>query len=124
MKKVKVLLIDPDKQELSYQEIGTTLADMYNLIGCEYVENPVNYPNGDALYCDEEFWLNYKKEDRRGGFMQPFWRAPIAGKAFIAGTTLDGNMSNCKTDLETLDITWKSPEEIYNYGVSTGLIKR
>ena len=88
------------------------LADLYRLIGneCTTIEASVIYPNGDALYCDEEARLF--EDHAAGGFTYPDWKFPVINNALIVGTTDEGRDTDAKSTIEEIqkDIVWLDAE--------------
>lgn len=103
MKTIKVLLIDPATRTVTPIEINKGIEAIYKAMDCEMFECPVDFPNGDVLYCDEEGKLNRKK--LIGGFTYSHgWNDIIMNKALVIGSTRDGDSKDCKS----------TPEEIRN----------
>lgn len=118
---MKAILIDPQKKEITEVTIERGLNALYKTIGCNMVEAPVQYPNGDVMYCDEEAWLHY--EETMCGFMFPDWAYAILGKALIVGTTAGGNDRDCKSKVSDFsDIKWKTETQMYLQGLKMGVI--
>lgn len=101
------LLIDPATQTITVIELEKGLQAIYKAMNCEMIEAPVEFPNGDTLYCDEESKLNRAK--LIGGFTYGFpnyWCDIIMNKAIVIGTTSSGNDANCKSTPEYIAKLW------------------
>lgn len=118
MKTIKVLLIDPATQTVTEIEIEQGIDAIYKAMNCDMFEIPVEFPNGDVLYCDEEGKLN--REKLIGGFTYTKgWHDIIMNKALVIGTNpKTGNSISCKSKpadiLETKEwgkIRW-SPKDL------------
>lgn len=96
----KALLIDVKNKTVIETCVSST-QDIYKLIGngCDLFCCPYNFPNGDALYTDDEGLL---KENIVGCFMFPEWNIPIVGNAIILGETKLGDMDDCKSTVEEI----------------------
>ena len=96
MNTMKVLLIDPATRTVTEIEIEKGSAAIYKAMNCERFECPVELPNGDVMYCDEEGKLN--REKLIGGFTYTKgWHDIIMNKALVIGTTRGGNSTSCKS---------------------------
>ena len=96
MKMIKVLLIDPATRTVTEITINNNIDAIYKAMDCSMFEVPIEFPNGDALYCDEEGKLN--REKLIGGFTYSNgWHDIIMNKALVIGTTRGGNSTNCKS---------------------------
>lgn len=103
---MKALLIDPATQTVTQIEINNNIDAIYKAMDCEMFECPVEFPNGDVLYCDEEGKLN--REKLIGGFTYPkAWNDIIMNKALVIGTNpRTGDSTDCKsTPAEILNST-------------------
>jgi hypothetical protein len=117
MKKIKVLLIDPATRTVTEIEIEKGIDAIYKAMNCDMFECPVEFPNGDVMYCDEEGKLNLSK--LVGGFTySKGWHDIIMNKALVIGSTRGGNSANCKSkpadilnSKEWGEIRW-SPKEL------------
>ena len=116
---IKGILINPKdktvtKVELQKNANGSCIADIYRLIGCSTFACPVEFPNGDSLYCDDEGLL---KNELEGCFMFSDWNTPIVGNALILGTDDDGYSVNAKTSIPTVleNIIWGNKEVAEEY---------
>ena len=109
-KTISVLLIDPSTQTITPIEIEKGIEAIYKAMDCEIFECPIEYANGDVLYCDEEHKLNRSK--LIGGFTYPnAWNDVIMNKALVIGTSPNGDSTNCKSkpsDIQNMDggIQW------------------
>ena len=105
MKLIKVLLIDPATRTVTEIEINNNSAAIYKAMDCSMFECPVEFPNGDVMYCDEEGKLN--REKLIGGFTYPKqWNDIIMNKALVIGTTPNGNSKSCKTKIADVMEAW------------------
>ena len=97
MKTIKVLLINPANQTVTQIEIENSLQGIYKAMDCRMFECPVELPNGDAVYCDEEGKLN--REKLIGGFTYPkAWNDIVMNKALVIGTNHNTGASvDCKS---------------------------
>jgi hypothetical protein len=97
------ILIDAwnnDVREVTLVDEASTLAQMYELIGCSTVEC-VHLPNGNDLWVDEEGLLFLTHESRFFVYGQVM---PIHGRGLILG--LDRDEGECKsTKLKLEDVT-------------------
>lgn len=97
---MKALKIDVVKKEVYEVEVS----DIKNI--CEHIGNgcslfcvPVGFPNGDALYADDESLL---RENIQGCFIMPGWKIPIVGNAIILGTDKKGNSIDNKSTVDEI----------------------
>jgi hypothetical protein len=96
MNTIKVLLIDPATRTVTEIEIEKGIDAIYKAMNCDSFECPLEFPNGDALYCDEEGKLNRSK--LVGGFTYTNgWNDIVMNKALVIGTTPSGKSTNCKS---------------------------
>ncbi|HAH22482.1 MAG TPA: hypothetical protein DCL77_01730 [Prolixibacteraceae bacterium] len=125
---MKTILIDPHALTISVLDLKAdaddrTLPEIYRILDCTTVEVPINYPNRDGLYCDEEAWMNVGYDEKLAGFMFPGWSYPILGKALIVGTDLEGGDVDCLTDVATLfTIKWVDDTQMRAWGRHVGVI--
>lgn len=98
----KALKINVEKQTIESVEIND-YKDIYAKIGngCQLFEIPLEFENGDGLYCDEESLL--RGQDIKGGFMMPDWRIPIVGNAIILGCDEEGDSISCKSTISEFE---------------------
>lgn len=120
---MKAILIDPVTRTVTTVEHDGTLDSTYNLLGCSMIESPVRYENGDAMYCDEEAWLNVD-ENPLAGFKYPDYLYGILGKALIVGSNDEGEDDDCKSTVEEIakDITWLDDAEMRKQGKEMRII--
>ena len=92
---MKALKIDVVNKSVTTIQIKD-YTEIYAAIGnkCETFCCPIDFPNGDTLYADDESLLN---ENIEGCFMMPDWNYPIVGNAIILGTDEEGESIDCKT---------------------------
>lgn len=109
---MRAIKIDPVSKTITEidlkQNPNKTLEELYQIIGCDYVEL-VQLDNGIVMVCDEEGRL----KDVKGAFTFIGWGTVIAGTAVILG----GNGNKFKAlqenkasfDMMTL---WLEPKEV------------
>jgi hypothetical protein len=111
---MKALLIDSILQTIVAIDVPKRnhLHEIYKALDCSTITAPVTFPNGDTLYCDDEYWLT--QHDQLAGFMYPQWAYPICGKSLIIGCDEDGDDVDCKSTIEeiTKDIIWMDHDQI------------
>jgi len=97
---MKALLIDVVNQTITEVQIEHT-KEIYNLIGngCHTFCAPVDFPNGDTLFTDDEALL---ANEVHGCFSMEGWAYPIVGNAVILGSTFDGDVDDCKSRPEDI----------------------
>lgn len=95
----KAIKIDVINRSIYEVEI-TKEKNIYHHIGngCNTFECPVQFENGDAIYCDEEGLYH----EIHGCFVMEGWKHPIVGNAIILGTDNEGDSINHKTTLEEI----------------------
>lgn len=116
---MKALLIDPTTQTITTIDIAKGIDAIYKAMDCEMFECPVEFANGDTLYCDEEGKLTHTHK-QTGGFTYPKgWHDIIVGKALVIGTNhRTGESTDCKSKPEDILVTewgqikWVSPAEV------------
>lgn len=119
---MKTILIDPIKKTIEMVEHTGGLDSIYGLLECSTFEAPVSYDNGDAMYCDEEAWLNVS-EEKLGGFIFPGWTYPILGKGLVVGSTDEGSDADCKSDITSFQsIIWKDDAQMKKHGRMIGML--
>lgn len=108
---MKALLINVENQTVSEINLEKTNEDIYKHIGngCSTFCSPVDFPNGDSLFVDDEGLL---KEDLKGCFTLLGWVMPLVGNAVIIGSTPSGDSTDCKTTKEEIlsQILWGNKE--------------
>ena len=116
---MKVLLIDPATRSVTEIEINNNSDAIYKAMDCSMFECPVEFPNRDVMYCDEEGKLN--RDKLIGGFTFPeAWNDIIMNKALVVGTTPNGNSTSCKTKIADVlkawgGIAWVTKESANRY---------
>ena len=118
---MKALLINSKDKTVTKVQIKD-YKEIYGLIGngCSTFACPVEFDNGDVLYCDDEGLLKEKVE---GCFMFPEWNTPIVGNAVILGSDDDGQSIDAKTNISffTENLIWGNEavaEEYRNFALS------
>lgn len=121
---MRAILIDPETKTVTEVQIDGSLHDIYKVLDCNMIEAPVRYPNGDFMYCDEEYWLTYNPEEAPCGFMFPNWRYAILGKALIVGSDDEGNDVDCVSNPAEFEvnIVWRSPSDMVKQGIRMGMV--
>ncbi len=97
---MKALKIDVATKKVTQVEIQD-YKEIYKHINAELFCCPVQFPNGDVLYADDEGLL----KEVVGCFCMPNWNHPIVGNAIILGSTEYGESTDCKTKAEYLQST-------------------
>ena len=98
----KAIKIDVEQKKIYYIEIGD-YQTIYPAIGngCNTFTIPLDYPNGDALYCDDEGCM---QSEIKGGFtMQDFREGVmIVNNAIILGTDSEGESVDALSDIDEI----------------------
>lgn len=111
-KELTIIKIDLDRMTIgeSYIEKGN-LNDIYKHIGndCRVFACPVTFPNGDAIYCDDEALLN---PNIKKGIIAKDWSYPIYGNCLIIGTNRNtGDSTSSKTTVKDVmkmfEVVWR-----------------
>ena len=87
-KTIETIILGDDYKEI-YPAIGN---------GCSCFAIPVEFPNGDSMYVDDESLL--RPDDIVGGFIMEGWRVPIIGNAILLGCDEEGESISCKSSCE------------------------
>lgn len=100
MKSVRGILIDPKLGEIKEVSLlcrtdGSCLADLYMLIGCTTITNPVILPNDDGLIVDDEGLFVEEKHF----FKFADYTQPLCGRGILLGTDKEGESADVKTTL-------------------------
>lgn len=107
---MKALLINVADQSVSTIELKHT-KELYAHIGngCHTFCAPVDFPNGDTLFADDEALL---QDNLQGCFSLENWKYPIVGNAVILGCTDDGDVADCKSKPDDIlcQIMWGNKE--------------
>ena len=98
---MKAIKINVATQTVEEVTIGNDYKEIYSLIGndCRLFCCPVEFPNGDTLYADDEALLN---ENLEGCFLLEGFSYPICGNAIILGTDGEGESESAKTTVEEI----------------------
>jgi hypothetical protein len=123
---MKAILINSEAQLITEVIYHGKLQEIYDLLGCQYVEAPIHFANGDVVYMDEEACL-HDDEFIKGGFdcmdRGDQWR--IVGNGLLVGTKGEGEDGPPKTTVEEIAkvITWLSKEQAieHAHGVQDAL---
>lgn len=118
---MKAILIDPATQTITEIELEKGIDAIYKAMNCQMFECPVEFKNGDVLYCDEEGKLN--AERLIGGFTYPkAWNDIIMNKALVIGTNpKTGDSKSCKSTIAEIKsgeygrIAWVTKEKAQLY---------
>jgi len=107
---MKALLIDVVSQTITQVKIEHT-KEIYSLIGngCHTFCAPVDFPNGDTLFTDDEALLH---DEIHGCFSLEGWLYPIVGNAVILGCDEEGDVADCKSQPDDIleKIMWGNKE--------------
>ena len=95
----KGLLIDVVAKTITDIQI-TDYHDIYKLIGngCDLFAVPVEFPNGDTIYIDDEGLL----KEVHGGFFMNGWSYPLCGNAVILGQDEEGDIADCMSGIDEM----------------------
>ena len=98
----KAIKINVETKMIEEIVLGDSFKDIYPAIGngCTCFCVPMHYPNGDAMYADDESLL--RPNDIVGGFIMEGWEIPLIGNAIILGTDDEGNSVSCATRIEDI----------------------
>lgn len=99
---MKAILIDPTTQTVKVIEIEKGIQAIYKALNCDTFECPVELPNRDTFYCDEEGKLTHSEKQTGGFTYKRGWNDVIVGKCLVVGTTSGGNSTDCKSNPEDL----------------------
>jgi len=119
--KKQAIKINVETQKIEIVEIGSP-QDIYFQIGngCRLFQIPYQFENQDELFCDEESLLN--PDLIKGGFimLNEEWKVPIVGNAIILGSTEEGDMSGCKSEISFFEqnVKFLSAETCQDYAKS------
>lgn len=98
----KAIKIDVEQKKIYYIEIGD-YQTIYPAIGngCNTFTIPLDYPNGDALYCDDEGCM---QSEIKGGFTMQDFREEvmIVNNAIILGTDSEGESVDALSDIDEI----------------------
>ncbi len=97
----KAILINTEEQTLLEITINHW-KEIYQHIGndCTTFCCPVNFANGDTMYCDDEA-LCFPERVKGGIFMED-WVSPLVGNIVLLGTDEDGEDKDVQTTIEEL----------------------
>ena len=111
---MRAILINPADQSVTEITIGTDYKEISKVIDCDLFSCPVDFENGDTMYCDDEGLF----KEQEGGIIMQDWAYPILGKILILGTNRsNGKSIDAKSDIKTLasQINWVSKERAERY---------
>jgi len=104
---MRAVVINSEKKEVYEVQMGTDYKEIYSLIGngCSTFAVPVELPNGDAVYADDEGLL---QAEIKGGFIMEDWNYPIVGNAVLLNVDEEGESCDALSDVEELasQIEW------------------
>lgn len=119
---MKAILVDPFNRTIEMVDHKGGLQSIYNLLDCTTFEAPIQYDNGDAMYVDEEAWLNVD-DNKLAGFTFPNIPHVILGKGLIVGTDHEGADVDCKSvPTDFSDVIWKTDPEMRQQGRIIGVL--
>lgn len=99
MKPIKVILIDPFTETISYVTLADTKLDTYyNLLGCSLI-TIAGLADGVDMILDDEGLL--KDSNSQAYFKMGISSQPFAGKALIVGTDDEGNTVSVPENITT-----------------------
>lgn len=104
------ILIDPFSNSIKQVETPAVvgLKEMYKLLDCNMIEFcPTRLDNEDALIVDEEGLM---KNDQ--AFFK-FDGQAYAGKGLILGTTEDGDLTSCRSDVDAITAKVTFPRHLH-----------
>jgi hypothetical protein len=108
---MRALLIDPLEKritEVQHDESSESLASLLKSEIFEVLGGVIGLAKGDALYVDQEGLIR-PDSDQRGSFNVKGLRVSIIGRALVCGHTVDGEMCDARTKLNTVKrIVWWS----------------
>jgi hypothetical protein len=101
---MRAIKIDVEKAMVYEIDLAKGLKPMYDAIGngCSLIEAPARFPDGDALFCDEE--ITFRPSDMKGAFSLSFWdlRDPIINNAIIVGGDEEGESKDAVMDIQDI----------------------
>lgn len=99
MKALKINVITHSVEEVDIKNTK----DIYTEIGCSLFTVPYIFPNGDALYCDDEALLKNQLPDC---FVLSDYNYPLVGNAIILGTNDEGESIDVKSKKEDIEVSF------------------
>lgn len=98
----KAIKINSETKTIEYIQLPDGLDAFYEAIGnnCTTFCCPVQFPNGDAMYADDESLL--RLNDIKGGFIMGNWSVPLVGNAIILGVDDEGDSQDCVTTIDDI----------------------
>jgi len=117
---MKALLIDPSNQTITEIEFDGGLEAIYKIMECNMVEAPIEFENGDILWCDEEGKLKYEDEIIGGITYTKDWYDVITGKCLVTGIDEEGDTCDCKSTPDYIKTAyrgfrWVTKDEAVRY---------
>lgn len=113
---MKAIKIDVEKRDVYEIEIGKDYRQIYPAIGngCNVFVCPVEFPNNDVMYVDDESLLG---KEINGGFIMPDWSTPIVGNAVILGTDDEGESKDYASNLDEIrsSVTFIDLDKLLRY---------
>ena len=122
---MKAILINTTEKKVTLVDYDGELQSMYKLIGCNTIECPILYPNQDALYCDENGWIDAPDKETLTGYQIENWNYAILGNSLIVGIDDEGdstNVRNADPKYWEDQIEWKDNDQMAYQGEAMGLL--
>lgn len=103
MKALLINVVDKTITTINIEHTNEIYAHIGN--GCTTFCAPVDFPNGDTLFSDDDGLLH---DSVHGCFALTGWQYPLVGNAVILGSTDDGDTTDCKSTPEEFmgEIIW------------------
>jgi hypothetical protein len=95
---IKVIVIDPFKNEIREDSYDGSLEGLYKLGNFELFDVGPTFENGDSVYVDDEGLL----KDNQEFFVMAGYQQPLAGIGVVIGTDEEGESVDCKSSLEEI----------------------
>ena len=111
---MRAILIDPTAKTVTEIQIGTDYKEIYKAIDCSCFACPIEYDNGDTLYCDDEGLF----KEQKGGVIMSGWNYPILGKMIVIGCDVEtGESKDAESTVEffTSQIKWLTESQAREY---------
>ena len=98
---MKAILIDPWKRSIEYVETTGKLYDLYQLIGCRYVEAAYVFGKSEVGFVGDESAL---QEPPLPHFFVPGYKWPLHGRMLVLGYTASGANRSTGLTIEQLSV--------------------